>query len=519
MLTYILWESTKALQVQEVKVNAKYEDLDTWMLKNDVPQEMKTVVVKIIKHKQVVEKNYAAGLDVDVDVDLVFHAIIADGNYSLLLDFRKHFCLDALKKVFILQNLRGFNSPYLLFNVLHPVIYEENSYVVRAGDPDDRMLIITQGVIVCTDRFRANAATAVSSSMIPKSRFEKGEVYGGQLLTIEVDHPIPISSRDVKCHTKVEAFALTSDGLKSVVEWRPVHKRSRLFDQWNNPELVNKTYRKLTTTRSEKLMQQQMKMNRKVNDISKWLSKNNVPNSLKAEVMKHARGNNVLEKDIGADVDLMYLFSIDLPWDLEYLLKKHLCMSTLYKVPVLKDVDEDVLHRICMSLEPVILPENSCIVNVGDVIHSMLIIIEGEITSTNRTSEYVVGEELLSWALPDEYISNSQPATSTECVKCCAKVEAFALTMDGLESVLTYYNDGINKFEQLENSRDGLADAKGASTSSTIEQKLDQLIQLHGDILHQHRDEMANQGRRLDDMAAFLAGLGYSTVPPPPPEA
>lgn len=97
--TYILWESTQALKVQEEKVNAKYEDLDTWMLNNDIPVEIKTEVVKIIKHRKVVEKNYAAGLDEDVDLVFVFNSITADGNRPVASYLKEHFCLNALKKV------------------------------------------------------------------------------------------------------------------------------------------------------------------------------------------------------------------------------------------------------------------------------------------------------------------------------------------------------------------------------------------------------------------------------------
>lgn len=99
MQTYILWESTQALKVQEETVNAKYEDLDTWMLNNDIPVEIKTEVVKIIKHRKVVEKNYAAGLDEDVDLVFVFNSITADGNRPVASYLKEHFCLNALKKV------------------------------------------------------------------------------------------------------------------------------------------------------------------------------------------------------------------------------------------------------------------------------------------------------------------------------------------------------------------------------------------------------------------------------------
>lgn len=189
-----------------------------------------------------------------------------------------------------------------------------------------------------------------------------------------------------------------------------------------------------------------------------------------------------------------------------------------------------------MSLEPVILPENSCVVKPGSQIDRMLIIVEGEITLTQQTFHVLsrlrkrgnvertlkkgdfFGEELLTWAFPDVSISKYKPDISRIYVDCCAKVEAFALTKEGVDSVVAYYREGTNKFEQLESGKDGVADTKrtSTSTSTTIEQRLDQLIQLQGDMLQQHRDEMANHGRRLDEMAVFLARLGYPGTPRPP---
>jgi CRP-like cAMP-binding protein len=187
-----------------------------------------------------------------------------------------------------------------------------------------------------------------------------------------------------------------------------------------------------------------------------------------------------------------------------------------------------------MSLEPVILPENSCIVKPGGQIDRMLIIVEGEITLTVQTFHVLsrlrkrgnvertlkkgdfFGEELLTWAFPDVSISKYKPDISRIYVDCCAKVEACALTKEGVDSVVAYYREGTNRFELLESGRDGVADTKSTSTSTTIEQRLGQLIQLQGDMLQQHREEMGNIGRRLDEMAAFLARLGYPGTPRPP---
>nr|XP_011460222.1 PREDICTED: uncharacterized protein LOC105350264 isoform X2 [Fragaria vesca subsp. vesca] len=454
-------------------------------------------------------------------------AITTNGNRPIASNLKEHFCVNALKKVSILQGV-GEDEFNFVLKYFNPVIYEENSYLVRAGEPDDKMLIITQGMLaVYVDN---NTASGSSSVIIPKSRIEKGEVYGEELL----NGLIPISTRDVKCQTKVEAFALTSRGLKYVVKM--LRQRRTTSTLFYDPEQVNKAYRELTTTRSEKLIQQKMKMDCTEKDILEWLSRNGVHHDLQTSVMKHIKANSVLEGNLDAEVDVRYLFSIHLPWNIEYEIKKDLCMTTLYEVPVLDGVDEDVLHRICMSLDPVVLPKNSCVVKPGGQIDRMLIIVEGKITLTEQTFHILsrlrkrgnvekilkkgdfFGEELLPWAFPDVSISKYKPDMSRKYVDCCEKVEAFSLTKEGVESVVAYYREGTNVLEQLENGRDGVAHSRGTCTSTapTIEQRLDQLIQLQVDMLQQHRDEMANQGRRLDEMAAFLARLGYLNTPPPP---
>ncbi|KAK9940214.1 hypothetical protein M0R45_016885 [Rubus argutus] len=530
--TYILWESTRALEDQEKKVNAKYQDLETWLSTNGIPEKTKTEVVKIVKQNRVAEKNYVDGLNAAVDLIFVLNAI--KGSDEIKLDIKKHFCQNALNKVAILQHLYNKNDWKQLLDVLDPVSYEKDTCVVQKGKPIDKMLIITEGAITCTDNTRSDAAT---TSIMPESRFEKGDIYGQELLSMNKDHPTPESTRDVKCETKVEAFTLTADKLKSyMLERAPrVALEYRSHDLKKAIKFVTRAYRWLTTTRSaeKSLMQQTTKMDCKEKDVMGWLSRNHVPDDLQTSVMKHIKANpHVLEKDLDAEVDVKYLFSIGLSWDIECDIKKHLCMNTLHKVhPNL--VDEDVLHRICMSLEPVILPKNNHVFNAGDEIDRMLIIVEGEIKLTERTfnrgfgpapAERPVnvkrikkgdffGEQLLISAFPHTSISMSRPAFSNQYVECCTKVEAFVLPKKGVESVVAYYRNGSNEFEQLENGRDGVADTKGASTSTTtIEQRLDQLIQLQTAI----RDEMANQGRKLDEMAASLAKVGYPGAPLPP---
>ena len=105
-------------------------------------------------------------------------------------------------------------------NSLKPVFYNEQSYIVKEGDPIDAVFLITDGI-----------AWAYPSSNNGEGkhaeRLEKGHFFGEELLELlwnssSVDvynhnlSKLPISSETLKTHTKVEAFALMANDLKDI---------------------------------------------------------------------------------------------------------------------------------------------------------------------------------------------------------------------------------------------------------------------------------------------------------------
>lgn len=203
---------------------------------------------------------------------------------------------------------------------------------------------------------------------------------------------------------------------------------------------------------------------------------------------------------------------------------------------MLENMDEDVLISICIYLEPVVYTENNYLVRAGDRLDFMLIILEGILICTDTHSDAATtsssplttrgivkgdfcGEEILSWASPNNSFSGSAPIWTRD-IKCQKKVEAFALTAENLRRVVS---DNNIKWDQ------GFNSCAGASTSGTVEHRLlEQIIQLQGDMLREQlvlvresilqlRDDMATQGRRLNDITEFLARSGYPGTPPPTP--
>ena len=119
---------------------------------------------------------------------------------------------------------------------LKPVYYNEQSYIVREGEPLDATLFITQGIVW-------SFTTGNNGEGIDSSEAEcigKGDFYGQDLLDWAFnDSPtslnlskLPISKKTVKTHAKVEAFALMANDLKIVVSnWRTVASALRAARQ------------------------------------------------------------------------------------------------------------------------------------------------------------------------------------------------------------------------------------------------------------------------------------------------
>ncbi|KAL0340225.1 UNVERIFIED_CONTAM: Cyclic nucleotide-gated ion channel 1 [Sesamum radiatum] len=105
---------------------------------------------------------------------------------------------------------------------LKPVLYAENSFIFREGDPVDEMLFIMKGDILT---MTTNGGT---TSLFNSVYLMAGDFCGEELLTWALDHnsssSLPISARTVQAVKDVEAFCLIPDDLKCVMsQFRRVH--------------------------------------------------------------------------------------------------------------------------------------------------------------------------------------------------------------------------------------------------------------------------------------------------------
>lgn len=118
-------------------------------------------------------------------------------------------------KVSILQNT---DEKFLdaIFGYLKPMLYIERNFIVREGEPLDEMIFIIHGKLWIYSNSNMGGETSGSSQSLGK-----GDFFGEDLLKWVLKDPllstVPISTKTVSTHTKVEAFVLSANDLKNVV--------------------------------------------------------------------------------------------------------------------------------------------------------------------------------------------------------------------------------------------------------------------------------------------------------------
>ncbi|CAL9008880.1 unnamed protein product [Prunus brigantina] len=194
--TFMQLATTKSEETRQ-KIIKIEQAIEEWMVKNDLPEDMKNEIKNNIR--QQLEENIDAA-----DLENLFSILPWNTRKSL----KRFLCMSTLRKV---PMLKGMDEKVLkmICDYLKPVMYAENSVVVRMGQQLDRMLFITEGSIW----------TYMPGGMPTNSVKTKGEFYGEELLkwASSSSPKLPISTQNVQCHTKVEGFVLMSTDLTSVV--------------------------------------------------------------------------------------------------------------------------------------------------------------------------------------------------------------------------------------------------------------------------------------------------------------
>ncbi|KAK4548412.1 hypothetical protein RGQ29_032793 [Quercus rubra] len=202
------WEK-KRMKMKSSKRQKQQKNLKSWISKHEFHGTTKGSI------------NDYIGQRYEADEDVYVKTLIPDLPSELQSDVKRHICLDLLKNMSFITFV-NLQEPLLLkiCDSLKPVFFNEHHYIVREGDPIDAVFLITEGIVwTCTSN------NGEGSGPRHAERLEKGQYFGGKLLewvlTPTSDDmynlsKLPISSKTLKTHTKVEAFALMAHDLKQI---------------------------------------------------------------------------------------------------------------------------------------------------------------------------------------------------------------------------------------------------------------------------------------------------------------
>ncbi|XP_061358281.1 cyclic nucleotide-gated ion channel 1 [Gastrolobium bilobum] len=206
MQTYLQSTTTR---LEEMRV--KRRDAEQWMSHRLLPDSLRE---RIRRHEQY-KWQETRGVDED--------NLIRNLPKDLRRDIKRHLCLALLMRVPMFEKM---DEQLLdaMCDRLKPVLYTEQSCIVREGDPVDEMLFIMRGKLL-------TVTTNGGRTGFFNSEFLKaGDFCGEELLTWALDphnsSNLPISTRTVQTLSEVEAFALKADDLKFVAsQFRRLHSK------------------------------------------------------------------------------------------------------------------------------------------------------------------------------------------------------------------------------------------------------------------------------------------------------
>lgn len=206
MQTY-LQSTTRRLEEMRVK----RRDAEQWMSHRLLPDPLRERIRRYEQYKWQETRG--------VDEENLLCSLPKD----LRRDIKRHLCLALLMRVPMFEKM---DEQLLdaMCDRLKPVLYTDDSYIVREGDPVDEMLFVMRGKLL-------SVTTNGGRTGFFNSDFLKaGDFCGEELLTWALDphssSNLPISTRTVQALTEVEAFALMADDLKFVAsQFRRLHSK------------------------------------------------------------------------------------------------------------------------------------------------------------------------------------------------------------------------------------------------------------------------------------------------------
>ncbi|XP_028200634.1 cyclic nucleotide-gated ion channel 1-like isoform X2 [Glycine soja] len=206
MQTYLQSTTTR---LEEMRV--KRRDAEQWMSHRLLPDGLRERIRRYEQYRW----QETRGVDED--------NLIRNLPKDLRRDIKRHLCLALLMRVPMFEKM---DEQLLdaMCDLLKPVLYTEESYIVREGDPVDEMLFIMRGKLLTM------TTNGGRTGFFNSEYLKAGDFCGEELLTWALDpHSspnLPTSTRTVQTLSEVEAFALKADDLKFVAsQFRRLHSK------------------------------------------------------------------------------------------------------------------------------------------------------------------------------------------------------------------------------------------------------------------------------------------------------
>nr|KYP72139.1 Cyclic nucleotide-gated ion channel 1 [Cajanus cajan] len=206
MQTYLQSTTTR---LEEMRV--KRRDAEQWMSHRLLPDSLRERIRRYEQYRW----QETRGVDED--------NLISNLPKDLRRDIKRHLCLALLMRVPMFEKMDD-QLLDAMCDRLKPVLYTEESYIVREGDPVDEMLFIMRGKLLTM------TTNGGRTGFFNSEYLKAGDFCGEELLTWALDphssSNLPTSTRTVQTLSEVEAFALKADDLKFVAsQFRRLHSK------------------------------------------------------------------------------------------------------------------------------------------------------------------------------------------------------------------------------------------------------------------------------------------------------
>ncbi|XP_042503747.1 cyclic nucleotide-gated ion channel 1-like [Macadamia integrifolia] len=206
MQTYL--QST-TVRLEEMRL--KRRDAEQWMYHRLLPDSLRERIRRYEQYKW----QETRGVDEE--------NLLCNLPKDLRRDIKRHLCLALLMRVPMFEKMDD-QLLDAMCDRLKPVLYTEDSVIVREEDPVDEMLFIMRGKLWTVTTNGGRTGFFNSGFLVA------GDFCGEELLTWALDphssSNLPISTRTVKALTEVEAFALKAEDLKFVAsQFRRLHSK------------------------------------------------------------------------------------------------------------------------------------------------------------------------------------------------------------------------------------------------------------------------------------------------------